>query len=110
MFYYLHGGHVGLINTISVRVYMDGFMRKWANPHLKKFEIWGVLESPHHKLYLTKVLRPITFLVQAKVCLRMLLFDDFQRAQDCLTLTSDQVKKSEMDVSNNLNRKKPVHC
>ena len=29
--------------------------------------------------------------VQAKVCLRMMLFDDFHRAQNGLTLTSDQV-------------------
>ena len=29
-------------------------MHKWANPHLDDFEILGVFESSHHKLYLPK--------------------------------------------------------
>ena len=56
---------------------MDGFMHKWAMPHFDDFEILGVFESSHHKLYLPKEPN----VVQAKVCLRMLLFGDFHRAQ-----------------------------
>ena len=53
----------------------------------------------------TKCLDHSYSVVQAKVCLRMLIFGDFHRAQNGPTLISDQVKKSEVDVSKNLKRK-----
>ena len=34
--------------------HLDGINHKWANPHFDDFDILGVFESYHHKLYLTK--------------------------------------------------------
>ena len=38
----------------TIRKLMDGIMHKWTNPHLDDYKIFGVFESSHHKLYLTK--------------------------------------------------------
>ena len=69
---YLCHGHDESLNE-----HMDGIMHKWANPYFDDFVILGVFESSHPKLYLTKRAKCLDqshSVVQAKVCLRMMLF------------------------------------
>ena len=40
--------------------YLAGIMHKWADPHFDAFEILGVFESSHYKLYLPEKLKVFT--------------------------------------------------
>ena len=90
---------------------MDGIMHKWANPHFVDFEIFVFSKALTTSFVCQKshMSRPITFCGTSQSLFAHAAFWQFSESTNVLTLTSDQIKKSEMDMSKNLKRK-TVHC